>query len=658
MAGLLLSLILKKTEDKVIYEKMVEPVTKREQEFMEAFGIDDGDGSLDYKEYVILMAVRMGSVPPNLVKEIQDRFHMLDRKHCGEIKYSDLMMPEKPLTRKERIQNFVGSSAKSLSGSFNRSISKSFDMTDPTMFPPAVTQSPTPSGKVLPLQGSDGDGNIVIIPPDISSPTSKVTPFEDTFTDNDMSETKIDFQPPLRCSNSIEALENIELPEENPNESIKGLIDKDFDSDDNSVKSIVSFGEADISPPKDSPPDISSEDEEDSFVVKPMEISKGLVKRLSGTFKTDSPRRRQKKTFRASMSFNSDDEKNKVGQGENKLTLRQKEFLEEQEKLRQAQLHIEKKNNMSSLVYFWKLRLLPNLGAIIIWFAWLLGGATFYTNHEDVSLSKGLYMSTSIGYGIFWIDLKGDFVSNAYTLVHFLIGIGMISAAMALLAQYLLSQDKNWYSAAMKAKQLEVAMETEGLLDDVIALFHYYWPHFKVYCIFFGFWALGTAFAEFAFEQWGFVDCLYFAISIMTSGGFVTIPDDAPDWCYLFVCFYVALGVPIMSSSCGILAHQMANSGSAQLKIEKVNAHVTSEEIEKMKWYGIEDDSGAVDHKEYVILILVRIGAISPEIISVLHDRFDQLDEEKCGEITYEKLRGSGNAEGSRNDDQSSTSPV
>jgi Ca2+-binding EF-hand superfamily protein len=102
----------------------------------------------------------------------------------------------------------------------------------------------------------------------------------------------------------------------------------------------------------------------------------------------------------------------------------------------------------------------------------------------------------------------------------------------------------------------------------------------------------------------------------------------------------------------------MANSGSAQLKIEKVNAHVTSEEIEKMKWYGIEDDSGAVDHKEYVILILVRIGAISPEIISVLHDRFDQLDEEKCGEITYEKLRGSGSAEGSRNDDQSSTSPV
>jgi hypothetical protein len=76
---------------------------------------------------------------------------------------------------------------------------------------------------------------------------------------------------------------------------------------------------------------------------------------------------------------------------------------------------------------------------------WLTGGAVFYIMHEGVSVSKGLYMSTSIGYGIFWIDLKGDITSNIYTTFHFLIGIGVIAGAMSLLAQYLLSQDKNWY---------------------------------------------------------------------------------------------------------------------------------------------------------------------------------------------------------------------
>jgi hypothetical protein len=196
------------------------------------------------------------------------------------------------------------------------------------------------------------------------------------------------------------------------------------------------------------------------------------------------------------------------------------------------------------------------------------------------------------------------------------------------------------YSDAMKAKKLEEAMETEGMLDDVLALVQYYWPHLKVHCIFFIFVALGTTFAAMSFDQWGAVDCLHFAVSTMTSGGFVHIPTDAPDWCYLFVCFYVAIGVPIMSFSCGILAHQIASKGSMQKKEEKVNAQMTAEEIEKMKWYGIEDGSGAVDSKEYVILILVRIGAISPEVISVLQDRFDQLDREKTGNITYELLRG------------------
>lgn len=190
----------------------------------------------------------------------------------------------------------------------------------------------------------------------------------------------------------------------------------------------------------------------------------------------------------------------------------------------------------------------------------------------------------------------------------------------------------------MKAKKLEEALATDGVLDDVFALAQYYWPHLKVHCFFFFFVIIGTLFASLSFDHWGCVDCLYFALSTMTTGGFVHIPNDSPDWSYLFVCIYVAIGVPIMSISCGILSHQITSKGNVQLKVDKVNAQVTAEEVEKMKWYGIEDGSGAVDSKEYVILILVRIGAISPEVISVLQDRFDQLDTEKVGEIAYEVL--------------------
>mmetsp|Transcript_21133 Transcript_21133/g.39436 ORF Transcript_21133/g.39436 Transcript_21133/m.39436 type:complete len:1004 (-) Transcript_21133:224-3235(-) len=704
--GLLLSLVLKKTEDQIIYEKMVAPVTQREQEFMEAFGIDDGDGRLDYKEYVILMAVRMGSVPPSLVMEVQERFHMLDRKHCGEIKYSDLMMPAKIMSRAERIQNFLGSSAKSLSGSFNK-LSKSFDSNDPTAERIPIESSAhqqSSSGRVLPLQSpGEGDGNIVIIPPDdIPSTSSKVTPFKDKNSDDDGSEQKNydTCNLPLRCSDSIEELEVLELPDENRESNTVGDktekqkrrrddVDKkrDDDSTDHDidcVQSIRSF-DRDIDSVDDgahgtklgkvSPAEEEEEweDDGDYFVMKPLlSTSKEVETRIGGPVmppaSKSSPkmspktRRPKKQTFRATMSFGSTDgdaTKNSLDGQNDKLSLRQKEFLEEIEKLRNAQLKIEMKDTMSSLVYFLRHQLLPHLPAIILWTSWLLGGALFYIFYEDVSISKGLYMSASMGYGIFWIEYDGDFVSNAYTLCHFLLGIGMISTAKALLAQNLLSEDKNWYSDAMKAKELEAALETDGCLDCIIALAEYYWPHVKVYFIFLMYLFLGTIFGLLAFEQWGLLDCLFFSISTMAGGGFVHIPDDAADWCFLFVSFYVVLGVPIMLSAVGILAHQLAIRGSAQLKVEKVNAQVTPEEIEKMTYYGIEDDSGAVDYKEYVILILVRIGAINPEIISVLQDRFDQLDVDKCGEITYEKLRGDGSDVASVNEQPAaSSSPV
>ena len=194
------------------------------------------------------------------------------------------------------------------------------------------------------------------------------------------------------------------------------------------------------------------------------------------------------------------------------------------------------------------------------------------------------------------------------------------------------------YSDAVKAKKFEEALKTEGVMDDILALIAYYWPHLKVHCFVIIFIAVGALFAAFSFEEWGTLDCLYFAVSTMTSGGFVSMPDDAPDWCYIFMSIYVSIGVPILSISCGILAHQIASRGSASLKMEKVNAQVTYAELEKMTWFGIEDGSGAIDCQEYVILVLVRIGSLNPEIIPVLQDRFDELDTEKCGKISYETL--------------------
>ena len=93
--GMILSFILV-SEDNSLLEKIVAEVTDEEIGFMKMFQIDDGDGTLDCREFIILTAVRIGAAPPALISQINERFAMLDRKHEGSIKYEDIVYGFKP----------------------------------------------------------------------------------------------------------------------------------------------------------------------------------------------------------------------------------------------------------------------------------------------------------------------------------------------------------------------------------------------------------------------------------------------------------------------------------------------------------------------------------------------------------------------------------
>lgn len=122
-------------------------------------------------------------------------------------------------------------------------------------------------------------------------------------------------------------------------------------------------------------------------------------------------------------------------------------------------------------------------------------------------------------------------------------------------------------------------------------------------------------------------------------GGIHPIPEDSPSWCFLFVAFYVVVGVPLMAVSFGLMANAVTQmSGSVHLE-EKICARITNEELEMMKSFGIEDGDGAINNKEYVILILVRIGAIAPDLIRIINARFQTLDIHSTGSITYQDLQ-------------------
>ena len=90
--GLFMSLIMESPEDNFVFQQIVAPVTWEEISFMQEFEIEDGDGTIDCKEFMILAVVRIGSISPELIRRINDRFKQLDRKRQGQIAYDDLIV--------------------------------------------------------------------------------------------------------------------------------------------------------------------------------------------------------------------------------------------------------------------------------------------------------------------------------------------------------------------------------------------------------------------------------------------------------------------------------------------------------------------------------------------------------------------------------------
>ena len=190
---------------------------------------------------------------------------------------------------------------------------------------------------------------------------------------------------------------------------------------------------------------------------------------------------------------------------------------------------------------------------------------------------------------------------------------------------------------AIRQQAIADAMQTEEIWDDIIALVKYWTPKLKVPFLCVTWLALGVIWSC-VYVKWTVYDGLYFVTSGLATGGMWPIPDDSPEWYFFFVGVYVSCGVPIMALAVGTLADVVANSRNEMQLEEKMNARVTDEELQMMTDCGIENGDGYIDMAEFVILILVRLRAVSPELIGVIEDRFVMLDADKNGTLTYHEL--------------------
>ena len=89
--GLLIGYLLLETKRRSLYEIIVEEISDGEVEVMNNFFHESKPpNQLDLTEFTLLIAIRIGAVPIDIIQMIKERFQMLDRKHLNRISYADV----------------------------------------------------------------------------------------------------------------------------------------------------------------------------------------------------------------------------------------------------------------------------------------------------------------------------------------------------------------------------------------------------------------------------------------------------------------------------------------------------------------------------------------------------------------------------------------
>ena len=233
---------------------------------------------------------------------------------------------------------------------------------------------------------------------------------------------------------------------------------------------------------------------------------------------------------------------------------------------------------------------------------------------------SGFYISINVGYAVYWDTFDSDPVEKVFSVCHLIAGQLFFSFALAAFARMLIGSKSKWYLEAMHLRDLETRRCNQSAMDNFYDNIIYYAQMLKVAFFFLLFLFFGVAWSCWSIG-WSFQSGLYFAITCMSTGGIWSLPDDATDTQMFITALFTCTGAPIMMIAFGTLAQFVNSLSSSNALVQELARPMTFLELEFMQFEVIEDTDGYVDASEYTLLMLVRLKALNPELISTIIQR-------------------------------------
>jgi hypothetical protein len=137
---------------------------------------------------------------------------------------------------------------------------------------------------------------------------------------------------------------------------------------------------------------------------------------------------------------------------------------------------------------------------------------------------------------------------------------------------------------------------------------------------------------------------LYFSVSSLSTAGMVNIPSDSPDWAYAIIGLFAATGIPVMGIVMGRIAAYIVKKNHDMRLTRAIAAKSSVLERNVIDALAIDDTQKSLTKHEFLVLTLVRVGLVDINVIGRIYDRFDELDGDGDGLLSYAEVFEEGTA--------------
>ena len=331
------------------------------------------------------------------------------------------------------------------------------------------------------------------------------------------------------------------------------------------------------------------------------------------------------------------------------------------------------------------------LKPLTIWCIWLFVGTMYFANVDfGGNYYLGFYYSISVGYCVGWGVLTPKYrYTKIFAMFFLFVGALFVLHYVTVLIQLAVAENDNTYEQLKIKKNIERSCTLTGWKGKVYVYLAMH--NEKLFIIYV--WVLMIllgAFVTVAVDGWTWLDGFYFSVTTMATAGLYGIPKDSPNFLFLLVGLFTAVGVPTMAmavSNIGLLIME----ARAEARVEAIinqEVQITRNElvdILKLKEHNnklfhknkcvsctngatvpttpegsraasppstAESTSGTagsleaitIDRNEFLIVSLIRMKIIDIELIHDVLTKFDRVDAGGDGHLTLQMVKSSSKA--------------